>query len=382
MKNITLVSTYPPRHCGIAEYTFDLSHALANRSNEYGIGIVSFKDGQSSGRRTESRDGVRVIRAFEKSTGGRKAAELILTESKPDLIHLQSTTFLYGRLFATFPKYIPRGMPFVVTAHDVPHYRQFHMYPFVHTAYQRADIIITLSRQVAGELSKFHRVPPQRISVLHHGVDTSVFNPKVSGGPFREKYGLSESDFVIMLFGFLGRGKGIADLLKAFLMLRERRPEAKIRLVLAGEAKDDPRYDRQVKSLVNSYGIDDVVTITGFVPRDEIPSTLAAADVLVYPYLGSSQSGPLHLSLAMGKPIVVTDIPSFRELIQDHVNGLIIPMSNPEMLFQRIDELYKDENLRIRLGAEARETAVEHLSWETNALDHLQLYSKAMGPVG
>jgi glycosyltransferase involved in cell wall biosynthesis len=308
--------------------------------------------------------GPRIIKAVKKS------CEL-------DLIHAQSTTFLYPPMFDTFPLFLGKT-PLVVTAHDVPHYRQFHALPFLHLIYSRAKSIIVLSHHVARELKHYHgNVVGSKVRVMHHGVDVERFRPDVSTKPFYEWLNLEPSFFTFMSFGFLGQGKGTDLAVKAFkkFLVRHSKSNIDFRFIIAGSPRDaDQGYATSLKSLIDELRLKSQVIITGYVPSDLVPSALASADVLVYPYLGVSQSGPVHRSLATGRPVVVSDIEGFREIITDGDNGLLIRENDVDSISNAFDRLYTNESVRLQIGDGARQYAEKFLDWKKVAGDTLELY--------
>ena len=307
---------------------------------------------------------------------GRKVTENVKKDCDPDLIHVQSTTFLYPRMFDTFPLFLGKT-PLIVTAHDVPHYRQFHMLPFLRLMYSRADSIIVLSKHVARELEHYHgsRIA-SKVRIMNHGIDIERFNPNVPAAPFHEWLGLTPSSFTLMFFGFLNPSKGIELALHAFQrFLAKREATRDSRLILSGSPRDnDPSYANQLRSLVNRLGISEHVVMTGYVPSHLVPSALTSADALVFPYLGVSQSGPVHRSLASGRPVIVSDLEGFREVVTDGENGLIVKINDVSSIADAIERLFVNKRLRKQIGESARRYAEEHLDWNQVSRETVGVY--------
>ena len=386
---IAIVSTFPPMHCGIGDYTKDLSRNLARVGGDSEIAVVTFRRIKKRLWQYASLDGrvedddlgpnLKVERALDWKMLGPIAASTIQRVVRPDLIHIQSTTFLYPPWFASMPSHVGRDTPVLITAHDVPHYRQFHMFPLLHPTYKRADALITLSHNVAEDLIRYHRVPLDKIVTMNHGVDTERFNPGVSPARFYEKYGIDESTFNVTQFGFFSRGKGIEYLLNAFKLFSRSHPGVRTKLILAGAPKEDQSYLEDINSVIRSLGIASDVLITGYLEPEIVPSALSAADVLVYPYLGVSQSGPVHLSLAMGKPVIVSDARGFKEIVTDGENGLVTIRGNAESIASAIGRVYSNGEQRVRLGRGARIFAEVNLDWKQVSAKTLKIYREVAG---
>lgn len=365
--------------CGVADYAGELTNAISRQKGDFELTVVTFKEASHDATNAMGASiRVSVQNVLEKRMWGRGVADFIVNKIGPDLVHVQSTTFLYPRRFAIFPTSIPTRIPVMVTAHDIPGYRQFHIYPVLNRVYSRANLIVTLSQHVADELIQYHRVSPRKILTMHHGVDTRRYSPATSPEDFYKEYELSYADFTVMTFGFLGKGKGHEYLLPAFKRLRTAHPGKKMRLVFAGAPKDDKSYLRELEAMIREKGIEDDTFITGYVRPQLVPSTLAASDVLVYPYRGVSQSGPVHLALSMGKACVVSDVPGFREIIKNEVNGLVVPVGESMPLFRALERLYADKDERARIGGSARLYAESKLDIEEVARQTLEIYSSVL----
>jgi glycosyltransferase involved in cell wall biosynthesis len=111
------------------------------------------------------------------------------------------------------------------------------------------------------------------------------------------------------------------------------------------------------------------VTFTGLVPPPRVPELLARADVLVLPNPASAIStrftSPLKLFeyMAAGRPIIASDLPAIREVIEPEVHGLLVPPGDPEALASAISRMLDDSQLRDRLARAAR-TRVDDYTWD------------------
>jgi len=83
-------------------------------------------------------------------------------------------------------------------------------------------------------------------------------------------------------------------------------------------------------------------------------------------------------AMACGKPVIATNVGGPSEIIQDQVDGILVPPSSPEAIAQQIIRLIEDRKEARRLGERARETAVNRFSWRTVAEKYQQLYSELL----
>jgi glycosyltransferase involved in cell wall biosynthesis len=371
-----MVTTYPPRRCGIGDYARELSEALAQE--DVTVDVLTYRE--EGAPEETSRQNPAVHRVLLRGEGGRSLWKKIRGLS-PQIIHLQSSSFLHGRLFHTFPLF-KDGTPLITTVHDAPaSLRLFHIFPFLGYFYHRSDGLIVHSRSVKRSLVDFFRVEESRIVELPHGVDIERYRPDLPLEEFRRRKGI-EGKFVLLFLGFLRPGKGIETLLEAY---RETLPHlGESRLVIAGGVPGIPKryrlgqkseagYPQRLRDLADRMGLSAYVLFPGYVPEEEMPLWLASADLVVFPYLGASQSGPLHRALAAGRPIIATDVGGLSEVLEEGTSGCLVPPKDPHHLARMILRLSSDPGLRARLGREARRKA-EGLSWKRVARETAALY--------
>jgi glycosyltransferase involved in cell wall biosynthesis len=128
----------------------------------------------------------------------------------------------------------------------------------------------------------------------------------------------------------------------------------------------------RVTSLVGALGIGSRVELTGLVPPAEVAGRLAPASVLVLPNSASAISNrytsPLKLFeyLAMGRPIVASDLPAFREILTDGDTALLVPPDDPRALAQALSRLSADPPLAASLASRARALAPS-FTWAARA---------------
>lgn len=154
--------------------------------------------------------------------------------------------------------------------------------------------------------------------------------------------------FTFMFVGRIVRDKGINELVAAFKRLQTRVP--KTRLILVGEYEDslDPITPEARKE------IDDNPCILAVGNQKDVRPWLAASDALVFPSYREGFPNVVIEAGAMGLPSIVTDINGSREIIQDGVNGLIVPSKNEDALLKEMERLVEDAALASYLASHAR----------------------------
>jgi glycosyltransferase involved in cell wall biosynthesis len=179
-----------------------------------------------------------------------------------------------------------------------------------------------------------------------------------------------EGSPLIGSFGHVNPAKRIPQLLRAFAHLRERRPEA--RLVLAGAVAPGFELDRRVEGL----GLEEAVVSEGYVDDRRLWGLMAACDVIVSlraPTMGETSAAALQ-ALALGKPLVVSDLGWFAELPSTVTRPIPVGGREIEVLAGVLEELSGDEGLRRAMG----EAAVEHVRAEHDLERVAELYLGAL----
>jgi len=194
---------------------------------------------------------------------------------------------------------------------------------------------------------------PGYYNIIPNGVDVEHFSPDVA--PIEE---FKDGKLNILFVSRLEKRKGLNYLLQAFRQVKEEIPEC--RLIVVGPGT---RLRRRYERYVARTGLKDVVFV-GLVSYDDLPRYYQTADVFCAPAIGSESFGIILLeAMALGKPIVASNIEGYASVISHGVDGLLVPPADKDKLAQALISLLNDEALRQEMGARGRIKALEH-SWE------------------
>ncbi|EJL43170.1 glycosyltransferase [Brevibacillus sp. CF112] len=204
--------------------------------------------------------------------------------------------------------------------------------------------------------------PPERIMHLGNGVDVERrFHPQAvspeEAREVRSALGIGADDLVIAYVGRMVGEKGIFELLDAFSRLA--RESGRVRLLLVGDVSDSER-DQRGKALREHCRKHPQIVLTGF--RRDIPQLLAASDIFVLPSHREGLPRSIIEAMAMGKPIVATNIRGCREEVTDGVNGILVEPKQSEHLYKALKKLACDARLREAYGQNSRYLAEEHFN--------------------
>ena len=190
-----------------------------------------------------------------------------------------------------------------------------------------------------------------------NGIDVEYFKltPEIEdeAKSLRSKYGIADNDFVFIFVGRITKDKGIEELLSAFVSLAKEM--GKVRLLLVGnfEHSLDPISEKS-KAILDS---DDRILEMGF--QHDVRPFFAMSDCLVFPSYREGFPNVVLQAGAMGLPAIVSDINGCNEIVENAINGLIIPPKNPNALYEAMVKMMVDETLRKRMSTNARDMIVK-----------------------
>ncbi|MHA1608303.1 MAG: glycosyltransferase family 4 protein [Candidatus Freyarchaeota archaeon] len=208
-------------------------------------------------------------------------------------------------------------------------------------------------------------VPEWKLRCIHPFVDPERFSiPDSEGDAFREKWGIPPDGEVVLCVARIDPVKSHEDLLKAFLLVKEERENAKLVCVGDGSLSEnvlgirDERKER-IFRLIDDLGLGEDVVFTGYLPHEDLPKAYKMADVVVLPSKMEGFGLSLTEAMASSKPVVAYDVGGVGVQVKDGVNGFLVDPGDIEGFAGRITQLLSDSELRGRMGAAAKRTVEE-----------------------
>jgi glycosyltransferase involved in cell wall biosynthesis len=214
---------------------------------------------------------------------------------------------------------------------------------------------VCVARAEADLFGSFHLAPPDRIRIVHCGIDVDHFaSPPTDAARLRDELRLGAGP-VILTACRLHVPRDFESLLAAFHTVQGEMPGA--RLVIAG---DGPQRDR-IRKRCDALCLTESVRLIGL--RNDVAALLTLAQVSVLTSTGWEGFPVSTLEAqAAGVPVVVTDAGGSREAVLDGRTGFVIPKKDPNALAAVLMRLLRDGDLRRRLGAEGRKRAQAEFS--------------------
>ncbi|GAA4602184.1 glycogen synthase [Actinoallomurus liliacearum] len=309
-----------------------------------------------------------------------------------DLVH--SHTW-YANLAGHVAKLL-HGVPHVVTTHSLEPLRPWKAEQLgggyaisswaERTAILAADAIVAVSEGMRRDvLTCYPEVDPDRVTVLHNGIDTDEYAPD-PGTDVLTRHGIDPRRPSVVFVGRITRQKGLPYLLRA---ARSLDPSAQ--LVLCAGAPDTPEISAEVEALVDELRRErgGIVWITKMLPRPEVVQILSHATVFVCPSVYEPM-GIVNLeAMACEAAVVATATGGIPEVVADGETGLLVPIEqaadgtgtpvDPDRfaadLAERVNALLADPERAASMGKAGRRRAIEHFSWSQIARRTHGLYA-------
>ncbi|WP_435015367.1 glycosyltransferase [Tundrisphaera sp. TA3] len=194
-------------------------------------------------------------------------------------------------------------------------------------------------------------IPPERLTMIASGIGDEE-PPAIDRAAVRASLGLPLDAPLILYAGRLAEQKGVGDLIAALDLLQHVRPD--LRTLIVG---DGPLRGKLV-SMAHAFKLDVDHKVRFLGHREDVPTLLACADLLVLPSLYEGLPNVVLEAMRFRVPVVATAAPGTTELIVDGQTGLLVPVRNPPLLAQAMRRVIEEPGLGRRL-AEAGRTRVE-----------------------
>ena len=229
-------------------------------------------------------------------------------------------------------------------------------------------------------LSCYPALDPERVRVVHNGIDTDLYRPD-PGTDVLRRLGVDPGRPYVVFVGRITRQKGVPHLLRAARAL-----DPDIQLVLCAGAPDTPQIDREFRELVDDLVRQrgGVLWIPEMLPRREVVQLLTHAAVFVCPSV-YEPLGIVNLeAMACGTAVVASAVGGIPEVVEDGRTGVLVPYAEDDPrafaadLAAALNAVVADPVAARAMGEAGRERAVREFGWNTVAQRTLRVYEEIM----
>jgi glycosyltransferase involved in cell wall biosynthesis len=362
-----IVSTYPPRACGIGTFAADVRATLLGVD---GVERADFVAVVNEASRPQRRGLLSTIEQGVRGDYVRTAR--MLGRLDVDVVLLQHEYGIFGGPDGEYVLSFAEALaqPLVVTLHTVLSDPAPHQLTVLSELCERAELVIVMTDTAQRLLVECGACPEEKVRVVPHGAPSrltaraSTSAAAVSSGP----YARTEGRVMLSTFGLISPGKGLETVIEALPAIIERHPE--IVYVIAGRTHPDvahregERYRLMLKRRVLELDLAEHVEFDDrFLSIDELSDLLAATDVFVTPYRNREQiaSGALTFAIAAGCAVVSTPYWYAQDMLASGA-GRLVPFDDAAALADAVCDYVEQPETRAAARAEARRIG-SSLAW-------------------
>jgi glycosyltransferase involved in cell wall biosynthesis len=394
---IAIVSTYPPRACGIGTFSRDLRAALieADPSTEVEVMAIVRED------HAPAAEVVSVIR--QEVRADYLAAAELLDDRETDVVLIEHEYGIFGGQVGRFVLSLVRELqrPFVLTLHTVLSEPSAGQEEVLRELCERATLVTVFTQTARRMVLGAGMTTADRVRVLPHGAPTALLpsmtptallapmeatdgharrpGPGVAGTTVAHLQGRT----VLSTFGLISAGKGIETAIQAIAKIAPLHPD--VLYLIAGQTHPEvvkfegERYRLGLQRLVRDLGLQrNVQFLDQFLSTEELAVLLSSTDLYLTPYRSREQivSGALTFAIVAGCPVVSTPYFYAEDLLGSGA-GVLVPFDDPEAFADGILQLLDDPEALAAAGREARRIGAE-LAWPAVGAQTLGILGEAL----
>jgi len=383
LKGIALITSYPPRECGIAQFSSDLKKALKKIKRNLKIKVFAINEPKAE--RKYPKEVIFQI-SQEKKKDYQKAAQIINNDPEISGVNLQHVFSLFGGKHGSFVLDFLSALkkPCVTTFHMVyPKGKKPSKYEIVEKDFPLltekicffSKKVVVLTKNSKKILKEQYKINPQKIAFIPHGVWKIKLKKNLS---FKKRF-VPKSEKIILTFGLLRPKKGIEYLIQAMPFLLKKNKNFSLLVVGENHPQRDPKYLDFLKNMAKKIHLFNkkIFFVEKFLSFKKLVEYILVADALCFPYLSKEQvsSGTILLGMSCKKLIFSTPFLFAKEFLSPK-RGVFIKYKDPQDIAKKIlfyfshPEEKKERELNAFLFS-------KDFLWEKIAQKYLKVFKKA-----
>lgn len=374
MDSIVILSPAPPYKGGIADSTFNLQKHL---SKKYSVNTITFSKlypkilFPSTNQETDSlkmpENTFRVIDSTNPFTWSSAANRII--DIKPQLVLIRYWNPFFSICYINIIKKIKKNLTNVIVVgicdNILPHEKIVFQKFLARIFIRNLDAVVTLSEKVKNDLDII--CPNTRSSKLYHP-KFDIHNKKIPKHEAKSMLSIDENVKVVLFFGFIRKYKGFDTFIKIAKLLESKRPD--ILFLAAGEL-----YERANEYEFLIHNSKNIIWHNKYIPNNEVHQYFSASDLLLMPYKNITQSGVASLSLGYSCPVMISNVGTVHEIIEDGKNGIIVDSQSPDVFADQLESCL-ESGILDRISSNINQSP-EKLSWEDFTSGIMDIYEQA-----
>ena len=382
MRVLFVVGAFPNLPCGVGDYTFFLTRELSKSGLEVYVLTSRSQDIITNDQELSGVQVHAVVPSWDLSS-----IPLLIQEIRrisPDIVHIQypanfgkANRKLLANLLGIVAKWATKNKARVITTLHEFGERSLRWRARTLLNVLTSDLMICVNSFDVRVLEKWTR----RI-VVHVPIASSIPRVFISSDQklkIREVMGVSNSDLMVVYFGFITPLKGFDVLVRAIIKLKTKGWHGKLVILTALDTETQP-YHREMIELIDTFGVrNDFVFQKKYYSKEEISMYLQSADLAVLPFVegASERRSSLLAVLQNGLSAITTTGPNLPANFEHRLNMFLVSPGDSDAIAQAIFELSLDPDLRLSIAQGAKILA-EKFSWGAIVKQTIQIYEQVL----
>ncbi|MGW8122134.1 glycosyltransferase family 4 protein [Roseivirga echinicomitans] len=240
---------------------------------------------------------------------------------------------------------------------------------------QSADKVIVVVEEMAERIHQLHNIPLSKIITITNSEGKDFLNQE----RFEDIYTLEEGDFILAYTGGVGPHRGVDVAIEGLQYLKQ---YPQIKLELTGTLSTATR--NWLTTLIEKFGVEKQVRINGYQPFTKFFSYMAFAHVNLIPHNRNGHTDntiphKLYQGMMVGKPVLVSDAPPLKRVVEALNSGLVFEGGNPKDFADKVEALYLNKELYMQLGKNGYDATINQDSnWEATGEILVEEYQKLL----
>lgn len=379
MREVLCITTYPPRQCGIATFSDDLTRSIHQKFGQsYSVKVCAI---ESSSEQHAYNSIVKYKLNTSKKSEFRSLADTINPDCEIELVLIEHEFGLFKENEAEFLTMLGRiKKPVITVFHTVLSKPEAFLREYVRQIASACRMIVVMTQTSSQILQQEYGIDADRITVIQHGTHLVSHRDKKS---LKKKYDLSGRR-VLSTFGLLSEGKSIETTLDALPAIVCKNPT--VLFLIIGKTHptvvkaDGEKYREMLEAKVATLNLGSHVRfVNAYLELTTLLEYLQLTDIYLFTSSDPNQavSGTFVYALSCGCPIIATPIPHALELLSDH-SGLIFDFKDSAKLADATNRLLANEGLRFKMRIAGLQKIMA-TAWENSAIAHTLLFDKIIG---
>lgn len=373
LPEVLIITSYPPRECGIATYSQDLATALTAQFGQSFVTRICALE--SSTEKHQYNSHVKYILNTDDSDSFTELVNDINESKSIHLVILQHEFGLFNQKEAELSRFMQAlNKPLITVFHTVLPQPSATLKEQVGEMVALSTAVIVMTQTSEKLLRQQYGILKQKINVIPHGTHLVQHADKMA---LKQKWGLSGRK-ILSTFGLLSAGKNIETTLRALPAIVKNNPD--VLFLIIGKTHptvqkhEGNRYRAMLDALVEKLDLQQHVQfIHYYLPLTDLLEYLQLTDVYLFTSNDPNQavSGTFSYALSCGCPVVSTPIPHAVEVLGEDA-GIIINFESPQELGEAVNALLADDSLAANISMNGLHR-ITPTAWQNSAIAHALL---------